>query len=78
MRNLMVLLVLLCGTATAYAAGTAAWCDGKDRLTADDKHFYLNGVMLPNFSVTDATEEDGIEAYEYNGRLFLPCEEKKD
>lgn len=72
MRKLIPLVVFLCASASAHAADTSAWCDGKDRLTLANGHFYLNGQVLPNNTVTDATEEDMV-AFEYDDRLFMPC-----
>ena len=67
-------MALLCSAASAYAADpTTAWCDGPDRITFQDGHFYFNGKQLPDNAVEDATEEDGVESYEYDGRLFMPC-----
>jgi hypothetical protein len=75
MRKILIVLALLCGAAGPYAnaADAEAWCEGNDRITFSDGHFYLNGKQLPDQAVEDATEEDGIESYEYDGRLFIPC-----
>jgi hypothetical protein len=60
--------------ASAYG-NTAAWCEGADRLTIKSGHFYLNGKRLKDNTVTDQTEET-IIAFEYNWRLFVPCDRK--
>lgn len=73
MRNLMALAVLLCGAAATGAAERTTWCEGTDQLTIENSGFYLNGERLPDFAVTDASEETGI-FWEYDGRLFAPCQ----
>jgi hypothetical protein len=53
----------------------AAWCEGNDRLNVAEEHFYLNGKRLPDYTVTDATEET-LVAFEYDDRLFMSCDHK--